>query len=194
MQRTRSHSRTQRGALCPALSPRRRPNPSRPARQPARPPCVLGARGSAPQTDSPTPPSGPWPPRLETGGERWNRVSERGESGPLSFPLRPSNKQSLDPCARPRPRAQPPAAKELWPNFCQTGLLLSASESFSQRTFSFDSERERFAVTERAGSRSSAGSGAPLLSALGACLPRPQRACGEVGARGWPRLCGSLSR
>ncbi|CAD7672471.1 unnamed protein product [Nyctereutes procyonoides] len=34
-------------------------------------------------------------------------------------------------------------------------LLLGAAGSFSQRTFSFDLGRERFAVTERSGSRSS---------------------------------------
>lgn len=110
MQHALSHSRTQRGAQYPALSRRRRrrrPNPSTPASQSARRRCVLGARPSAPQTACPTPPrprppSGPWPPCVETGGERWNRVSERGEGGPLSFPLRPSNNQSRDPCARPR--------------------------------------------------------------------------------------------
>ncbi|XP_027467717.1 uncharacterized protein LOC113932615 [Zalophus californianus] len=76
------------------------------------------------------------------------------------------------------PRAQPPAAKELWPNFSQPKLLLSASESFSQRTFSFDLGRERVPVTERTDHGSSAGFGALLLSALGACLPLPERAWG----------------
>lgn len=71
MQRTPSHSRTQRGGHCTALSPSL---PQR-TRLPARRPCAPGVRPPAPPTGSPTPsrprpPSGPWPLRLETRGER----------------------------------------------------------------------------------------------------------------------------
>lgn len=76
------------------------------------------------------------------------------------------------PAPVPDPRLQPLAAKELWPNFSHARLLLGASESFSQRTFSFDLGREGFPMTERAGSGSSAGFGAPFLSAFDARLSR----------------------
>lgn len=63
------------------------------------------------------------------------------------------------------PRPQPPASKELWPNFSQPPLLFGASESFSPRTFSFDLGRKGFLLIERWDSCFSARLGTPLLSA-----------------------------
>lgn len=110
-------------------------------------------------------------------------MSERGESGSRSFPLRPYSNSPATPGPTPDPYPQPPASKELWLNFSQPPLLLGASESFSPGTFSFDLERERFLVTLRWGSCFSTRLGTLLLSALGAFLRRWERAWGG-GLRG----------
>lgn len=119
-------------------------------------------------------------------------MSERGESGSLSFPLRPSSNSPGTPGPAPDPYPQPPASKELWLNFSQPPLLLGASESFSPRTFSFDLERERFLVTLRWGSCFSTRLGTLLLSARGAFLRRWERVSGgglRGGVRGAPARC-----
>lgn len=102
MQRTPSHSRTQRGARCTVLSRRRRPSgpasprPGRASRVLVHRPNRQAAR-TRPDPASPPDPGRPeWRPEASAG----SRVSERGEGGSLSFPLRPSSNQ---PCAHPRP-------------------------------------------------------------------------------------------
>lgn len=133
MQRAPSHSRTQRGAHCTVLSRCRRPSgPASP--RPGRASPVLVHRpyrqAARPRPDPAGPPD-PGRPEWRPEASAGSRVSERGEGGSLSFPLRPL----VTSPAPPRdPRREPSASEESGLNFPQPPLLPGASESFSPRT------------------------------------------------------------
>lgn len=99
-------------------------------------------------------------------------MSERGEGGPLSFPLRPSSNQSPDPCAHP---SRIPSIERTLAELLRVTLLLNASESFSRRTFSFDLGRQSFPETE-------ISEGLPPLSRPGALLRSPAALADPTGS------------
>lgn len=135
MQRSLSHSRTQRGAHLTLLSPRRPSGPASPRASLESPvPAHLPfGQVASPRPDPARPPDPgrpEWRPEVSAG----SRASERGEGGSLSFLGAPLVTSPAPPAPTPDLRPQLPASKELWLSISQPPLLLGASESFSPRT------------------------------------------------------------